>query len=165
MFALYFVAINMVRNYRELSGYFLLDTAFPITVGICIVLYSATLLLPSLGWAILLRQTVTSTVSFRAVVWLYGQTHLAKYLPGNLFHYFGRQVLGRHLGWPQSAIALASIIAKVTRDRYMLKQAEVYPDYGFVSNKGYGTPSHIAALKAFGPCKLHRMSFLSQILS
>ena len=63
------------------------------------------------------------------------------------------------------AIALASIIAKVTRDRYMHKQAEAYPEYGFISNKGYGTPRHIAALKSAGPCKLHRMSFLSQILS
>jgi len=63
------------------------------------------------------------------------------------------------------AIAMASIIAKVTRDRYMLEQAKLYPDYGFVSNKGYGTPKHIAALKSLGPCKLHRMSFLTQILS
>jgi ribonuclease HII len=63
------------------------------------------------------------------------------------------------------AIALASIIAKVTRDRYMLEQAESYPEYGFTSNKGYGTPKHIAAIKSVGPCKIHRMSFLSQILS
>jgi ribonuclease HII len=63
------------------------------------------------------------------------------------------------------AIAMASIIAKVTRDQYMLEQAKLYPDYGFDSNKGYGTPKHIAALKSLGPCKLHRMSFLTQILS
>lgn len=63
------------------------------------------------------------------------------------------------------AIALASIIAKVTRDRFMRKQAEEYPEYGFVTNKGYGTKAHIAALKSAGPCKLHRMSFLTQILS
>ena len=63
------------------------------------------------------------------------------------------------------AIALASIIAKVTRDRYMCEQAELYPEYGFVTNKGYGTPGHIAAIKESGPCKLHRLSFLSQILS
>lgn len=62
------------------------------------------------------------------------------------------------------AIALASIIAKVTRDRFMRQQANVYPDYGFSTNKGYGTARHIAALRACGPCKLHRMSFLSQIL-
>ena len=63
------------------------------------------------------------------------------------------------------AIALASILAKVTRDRYMRDQAKTYPEYGFISNKGYGTPKHIAALKACGPCKLHRMSFISRILN
>jgi ribonuclease HII len=63
------------------------------------------------------------------------------------------------------AIAMASILAKVTRDRYMHRQAKRYPVYGFVSNKGYGTPKHIAALQSHGPCKLHRMSFLTQILS
>ena len=63
------------------------------------------------------------------------------------------------------AIALASIIAKVTRDRFMQEQAPVYPNYGFETNKGYGTSKHIAALKACGPCKIHRASFLGQILS
>jgi ribonuclease HII len=63
------------------------------------------------------------------------------------------------------AIAMASIIAKVTRDRYMQKQAEHYPAYGFTSNKGYGTKKHIEALKAHGPCKIHRPSFLNNILS
>lgn len=62
------------------------------------------------------------------------------------------------------AIALASIIAKVTRDRYMRRQAKRYPEYGFESHKGYGTAKHVAVLKEIGPCKLHRMSFLSQIL-
>ncbi|MDA0349756.1 MAG: ribonuclease HII [Verrucomicrobia bacterium] len=62
------------------------------------------------------------------------------------------------------AIALASIVAKVTRDRYMRNQAKMYPEYGFTSNKGYGTPKHLTALKTMGPCKLHRMSFLTQIL-
>jgi ribonuclease HII len=63
------------------------------------------------------------------------------------------------------AIAMASIIAKVTRDRYMQKQAERYPAYGFTSNKGYGTKKHIEALKSHGPCKIHRPSFLNNILS
>ena len=63
------------------------------------------------------------------------------------------------------AIALASIVAKVTRDRYMRNQAKMYPEYGFTSNKGYGTPKHLTALKTIGPCKLHRMSFLTQIIS
>lgn len=63
------------------------------------------------------------------------------------------------------AIAMASIIAKVTRDRYMQEQATSYPAYGFISNKGYGTKKHIEALKVHGPCKIHRPSFLSNILS
>lgn len=63
------------------------------------------------------------------------------------------------------AIAMASIIAKVTRDRFMHQQAKKYPKYGFTSNKGYGTKQHIAALREHGPCKIHRPSFLNNILS
>lgn len=63
------------------------------------------------------------------------------------------------------AIAMASIIAKVTRDRYMHRQADRYPVYGFTSNKGYGTKKHIAAIQSHGPCKIHRPSFLNNILS
>lgn len=61
-------------------------------------------------------------------------------------------------------IAAASIIAKVERDRYMVKQDALYPQYGFARNKGYGTAEHIAALKRFGPCPLHRRSFIGGIL-
>lgn len=61
------------------------------------------------------------------------------------------------------AIALASIVAKVTRDRYMREQAKRYPGYGFSTNKGYGTPVHIAKIKELGPCKLHRKSFIRRI--
>ncbi len=57
------------------------------------------------------------------------------------------------------SIAAASIIAKVTRDRIMLEQDRVYPQYGFASHKGYGTRAHMAALKKYGPCKIHRFSF------
>lgn len=56
-------------------------------------------------------------------------------------------------------IAAASIIAKVTRDRLMYKYNTKYPQYGFVSNKGYGTSEHINALKKYGPSPLHRFSF------
>lgn len=59
-----------------------------------------------------------------------------------------------------NAIAAASILAKVTRDREMLHLAETYPGYGFESHKGYGTAAHYAALDANGPCALHRRSFL-----
>ena len=61
------------------------------------------------------------------------------------------------------AIALASIVAKVTRDRYMREQAKRYPEYGFSTNKGYGTAGHMAKLKELGPCRLHRKSFIRGI--
>ncbi|MDO5112158.1 MAG: ribonuclease HII [Clostridia bacterium] len=57
-------------------------------------------------------------------------------------------------------IAAASIIAKVTRDRYMAEMDALYPQYGFAQNKGYGTAAHIAALREFGPCPIHRNSFI-----
>ncbi len=58
------------------------------------------------------------------------------------------------------AIAAASIIAKVTRDREMIRMDSEYPVYGFAKNKGYGTAEHIRALKEFGPCPLHRRTFI-----
>jgi len=57
-------------------------------------------------------------------------------------------------------IAAASIIAKVTRDRLMRRYDELYPQYGFAQNKGYGTAEHMAALKKYGPCPIHRRTFL-----
>jgi ribonuclease HII len=57
------------------------------------------------------------------------------------------------------SIAAASIIAKVYRDRLMIKWDQTYPGYGFARNKGYGTPEHLAALTRLGPCPLHRLSF------
>lgn len=61
------------------------------------------------------------------------------------------------------AIAAASIVAKVTRDRQLIELDKQYPEYGFARNKGYGTPEHIAALKALGPCPEHRLSFIRNI--
>ncbi len=61
-------------------------------------------------------------------------------------------------------IAAASIVAKVERDAYMIRMHEQYPQYGFDQNKGYGTARHIAALREYGPCPLHRKSFISGIL-
>ena len=57
-------------------------------------------------------------------------------------------------------IAAASILAKVTRDRVMLEYAREYPQYGFDVHKGYGTKRHYEALREFGPCPIHRQSFL-----
>ena len=62
------------------------------------------------------------------------------------------------------SIACASILAKVTRDRYMAEQDAIYPQYGFVKNKGYGTAEHIAAIRKFGPCPIHRRSFIGGML-
>lgn len=63
-----------------------------------------------------------------------------------------------------ASIAAASILAKVTRDRVMEEYDSLYPEYGFAKHKGYGTAEHIAALKKFGPCPIHRRSFLRKIL-
>ena len=59
------------------------------------------------------------------------------------------------------SIGAASIVAKVTRDRLMVQYDEVYPMYGFASNKGYGAQAHIEALKKHGPCPIHRKSFIT----
>lgn len=57
------------------------------------------------------------------------------------------------------SIAAASVLAKVTRDRLMMEQAQQYPQYGFEQHKGYGTAEHLKALAKHGPCPLHRRSF------
>lgn len=57
------------------------------------------------------------------------------------------------------SIACASVVAKVTRDRLMDEMDGLYPQYGFAKHKGYGTREHAAALKAHGPCRIHRKSF------
>lgn len=62
------------------------------------------------------------------------------------------------------SIAMASIIAKVLRDKFMIKINEMYFQYGFDKNKGYGTKFHIESLKKYGPCEIHRKSFLTKIL-
>ena len=63
------------------------------------------------------------------------------------------------------SIACASIIAKVTRDRIMRQWDEVYPQYGFIKHKGYGTAAHISAIKEYGLCPLHRLSFVKNIVN
>lgn len=62
------------------------------------------------------------------------------------------------------SIAAASIIAKVTRDRQMIEYDRLYPEYGFARNKGYGTREHIIALQKYGPCPIHRRSFISHFV-
>ena len=62
------------------------------------------------------------------------------------------------------SIAAASILAKVTRDRYMIEMDEKYPGYGFASHKGYGTREHIEAIRKLGPCPIHRRSFIGHFV-
>jgi len=62
-----------------------------------------------------------------------------------------------------ASIAAASILAKVSRDRYMTQMDSVYPQYGFSRHKGYGTQVHYETLRACGPCPIHRMTFLKNL--
>ncbi len=62
------------------------------------------------------------------------------------------------------SIGAASIVAKVTRDRIMREMDEIYPEYGFAGHKGYGTAAHVEALKAYGPCTIHRRSFITHFI-
>jgi ribonuclease HII len=63
------------------------------------------------------------------------------------------------------SIAAASIIAKIQRDKLMIELSKKYPQYDFENNKGYGTKIHIEALKKYGPCKIHRNTFIKGILN
>ena len=63
------------------------------------------------------------------------------------------------------SIAAASILAKVTRDRYMRDMAAQYPEYGFEKHKGYGTKAQYAAIEQYGICPLHRKTFLKKVLN
>ncbi len=62
-----------------------------------------------------------------------------------------------------ASIAAASILAKVSRDRFMAEMARAYPQYGFERHKGYGTALHYERLRAFGPCPIHRRTFLKNL--
>lgn len=75
-----------------------------------------------------------------------------------------RQVSIIHGDAQSLSIAAASIIAKVTRDRIMEQYDLLYPEYGFARHKGYGTAQHIQAIRQYGPCPIHRMSFIHAFL-
>ncbi|MGN0108406.1 MAG: ribonuclease HII [Hominilimicola sp.] len=62
------------------------------------------------------------------------------------------------------SIAAASILAKVSRDRFICEMAEKYPEYGFEKHKGYGTKAHNEAILKYGPCEIHRRTFLKKLL-
>lgn len=96
----------------------------------------------------------------RAIAQLKGKADFAL-IDGNREKDFGLPVQTLIKGDSRSAnIAAASVLAKVTRDRYMLEMAKEYPGYGFEIHKGYGTKAHYDALTRLGPCAIHRMSFL-----
>ena len=96
----------------------------------------------------------------RAIAQLKGKEDFAL-IDGNREKDFGLPVQTLIKGDSRSAnIAAASVLAKVTRDRYMLEMAKEYPGYGFEIHKGYGTKAHYDALTRLGPCSIHRMSFL-----
>ncbi len=62
------------------------------------------------------------------------------------------------------SVAAASVLAKVSRDRYIIKMSEKYPDYGFEKHKGYGTKAHYEAIEKYGICPIHRKTFLRKLL-
>ena len=62
------------------------------------------------------------------------------------------------------SVAAASVLAKVTRDRLMLEYDKKYPEYNFKKHKGYGTKEHTELIRQYGPCEIHRLSFLKNIL-
>ena len=79
-------------------------------------------------------------------------------------NYEGEQFPLTHGDALSVSIGCGSIIAKVTRDRMMVKLADEYPGYGFEKHKGYGTKMHIDAIKEYGLCPLHRLSFVKNIV-
>lgn len=84
-------------------------------------------------------------------------------IDGNRQKEFGLPVKTIVKGDSRSAnIAAASVLAKVSRDDWMISMAEKYPEYGFEIHKGYGTRAHYQALEEHGPCSIHRMSFLKK---
>lgn len=98
----------------------------------------------------------------RAIAQLDGKAEFAL-IDGNRETDFGMEVMTVVKGDSRSAnIAAASILAKVTRDDYMEKLAEEYPEYGFEVHKGYGTKKHYEALRVHGMCPAHRRTFLKK---
>lgn len=98
----------------------------------------------------------------RAISQLEGKADFAL-IDGNREKNFGLPVMTVVKGDSRSAnIAAASVLAKVSRDDYMDEMAKQYPEYGFEIHKGYGTKAHYEALRTYGHCDLHRMTFLKK---
>lgn len=98
----------------------------------------------------------------RAIAQLEGKADFAL-IDGNREKDFGLPVMTVVKGDSRSAnIAAASVLAKVSRDEYMEEMAKQYPEYGFEIHKGYGTKAHYEALRTYGHCPLHRVTFLKK---
>ena len=98
----------------------------------------------------------------RAIAQLAGKADFAL-IDGNREKDFGLPVMTIVKGDSRSAnIAAASVLAKVSRDDYMDEMAKQYPEYGFEIHKGYGTKAHYEALRTYGHCPLHRVTFLKK---
>lgn len=98
----------------------------------------------------------------RAIAQLEGKADFAL-IDGNREKDFGLPVMTVVKGDSRSAnIAAASVLAKVSRDDYMEEMAKQYPEYGFEVHKGYGTKAHYEALRTYGHCDLHRVTFLKK---
>ena len=98
----------------------------------------------------------------RAIAQLEGKANFAL-IDGNREKDFGIPVMTVVKGDSRSAnIAAASVLAKVSRDDYMEEMAKKYPEYGFEIHKGYGTKAHYEALRTYGHCDLHRVTFLKK---
>ena len=113
-------------------------------------------------------QTATHTAMARAVAQMRVKPDIALVdgypIKGEAFESLDLEQRAIIKGDQKSAtIAAASIVAKVTRDRLMCAFAEAYPGYGFEIHKGYGTKRHIEAIKVYGVCDIHRLSFLKNI--
>ena len=80
----------------------------PVMSGVALV-YTLTLFAPTFGWFVLLRESMDGSVHLKDATVVYGRTLIGKYLPGNVFHYISRQLIGANYGWTQSALAVASV--------------------------------------------------------
>lgn len=87
------------------------DTVLVILMGS--ILHALLLIPTSMGWGVLLTRTLNTPVIWPQIISVYGRAHIAKYLPGNVFHYVGRQLLGHGMGWSQRDIAIASFLETV----------------------------------------------------
>ena len=95
-------------------------------------------------------------------IFLDGGLYLPKFLLSTFYFLNSKTIIRGDEKIP--AIMLASIVAKVSRDRLMTRLHKKYPRYGFSQHKGYGTKKHIRAIKKYGPSKVHRLTFLKKIL-